>query len=875
MSGVNVGLMQFNVDEGGTVSYAVANIATAREEIKAAVDALTPSTRTPLSETLYEATLYLRGAHVDYGNVGPVLSVPASRLGGQPNGTRYVSPMTAECQKNFVVLLTDGEPTNDNDAIAKILDLPDFPTLVGADCDGSGDGRCLDDVAEYLFKADLNPNLDGVQNAVTYTIGFAVDSPLLQATASRGGGRYFVADDTGSLATALSEVVAGIAERSGTFAAPAIPVNVFNRATAERDVYVSVFQPTDTTHWPGNLKKYRFTGNQVTGQDGQPAVDPFTGFFAADAISFWSSVPDGDRVAEGGAASRLPAADARNLYTDVAGRDLTASGNRVETGNAAITAAVLGVAAADRDRLIGWIRGNDVLDLDADGDIAEPRGQMGDPLHVKPVTLDYGTSANDPETTVFVTTNDGLLHSVDAVTGAEHWAYLPGRLLGRQNELMLDAPSPVHRYGLDGEIRLFIRNDDRQPGIASGEQAILIFGMGRGGNAVFALDVTQPQAPRLLWQIDSTTDSHTGRSPDPFASLGQTWAAPEVTRVNVGGAESLAVVLSGGYDDAQDNRGFRTDTVGNAIFIIALDSGELLWSAGARGRGHDLSLPVTDSLPAMENSIPAAPRVLDMTGDSLADRLYVGDTGGRLWRFDLLNGNDRGHFGEGGVLASLGAADLTDPAPADVRRFYASPDVVLLNCLRATFLAINIGSGYRGHPLDTDAADAFFSVRDSNVYLPVLSADYPAIPIRAIDLLDITGDPAAVVPRDAPGWRLQMTEEPGEKVLNAAITFDNTVFFTSFAPGGSVNVCVGGIGVNRAYAVDACSGRPVFNLDAGVETEPLGVDDRFTILGQAGIAAGPALLFSDSVQEFIGLEPVPVPGANPIHRTYWMQEPAR
>ena len=282
---------------------------------------------------------------------------------------------------------------------------------------------------------------------------------------------------------------------------------------------------------------------------------------------------------------------------------------------------------------------------------------------------------------------------------------------------MLNPQSPVRRYGLDGEIRLFVRNNDGQPGISDQDQAILVFGMGRGGDAVFAVDVHRPDAPRLLWQIDSSTDSLTGRSPDPFLSLGQVWAAPVVTRIKVGDTEHLAVVLSGGYDDTQDNRAVHGDTVGNAIFLVDLESGELLWSAGAAGHGHDLALS------EMQNSIPAAPRVLDLSGDGLADRLYVGDMGGRLWRFDLVNGNGRADFGEGGVLASLGAADPAATVPTDVRRFYSSPDVVLTDCAGATFLAVNLGSGYRGHPLDTDVADAFFSVRDTNVFGVIPTAE--------------------------------------------------------------------------------------------------------------------------------------------------------
>jgi type IV pilus assembly protein PilY1 len=864
LQNVNVGLMQFNFAEGGTVSQALTDIASSRQAMKNAVDALTPSTRTPLSETLYEATNYFRGGAVDFGNVGPVRSVAASRLNGSAASSRYRSPVTEECQKNFIILLTDGEPSSDENADQRINALPGFTSLIGQ-CDGTGEGACLDDLAEYLYRADANTAVDGVQTVVTYTIGFEVDAPLLAATARRGGGRYYIADDTGSLASALSDVIAGISERSGTFVSPAIPVNAFNRAASDRDVYVSVFKPTGNAHWPGNLKKYRFAANSLADQNGQAAVDPVTGFFEPAATSFWSSAPDGDRVVEGGAASRLPAPGPRKLYTDISGPVLTAGNNRVDVANAAITAAALGVAADQRDALLNWIRGSDVADADGDGNRTEARLEMGDPLHVRPVTLSYGATVDNPATVVFTATNDGFLHAVDAVTGVERWAYLPARLLPHQYELYVNPLTPVRHYGLDGEIRLYVRNDDRRPGISGDEQAILLFGMGRGGSAVFALDVTNPATPRLLWQID--------RQSEGFASLGQTWAAPEVATIDVGGSVREAVILTGGYDDAQDNRGYRTDSVGNALYFVDLLTGERLWSGGAPDAGHDLELA------AMRNSIPAPPRVIDLTGDGLADRIYVGDTGGRLWRFDILNGRSRASLVAGGVLASLGAADLVDPAPADVRRFYATPDVVLVDCARGNFLAINLGSGYRGHPLDTDVADQFFSVRDPNVYVAVATASYDA-PVTVDELQDITDDPAAVVPADAAGWRLRLAQDPGEKVLGTAITFDGTVFFTSFSPSAGVSACVGGLGVNRAYEVALCNGRPLTNLDGSLESAPLGIEDRFRVLSQTGIAPDSMFVFPangiGAPTRCIGLTCFPpVSPGNSAWRTYWVQEPSR
>ena len=68
LTNVNVGVMRFNGDEGGSVVAPIANIETSRAATTAVVNQLTPGGRTPLSETLYEAAEVFRGADVDYGN---------------------------------------------------------------------------------------------------------------------------------------------------------------------------------------------------------------------------------------------------------------------------------------------------------------------------------------------------------------------------------------------------------------------------------------------------------------------------------------------------------------------------------------------------------------------------------------------------------------------------------------------------------------------------------------------------------------------------------------------------------------------------------------------------------------------------------------
>ncbi|MFB3112121.1 MAG: hypothetical protein ACE10G_08815, partial [Gemmatimonadales bacterium] len=120
--GVNVGLMRFNRTEGGPVIHAMEDISTARTNMISTINALSPGGWTPLSETLYEAGQYFAGRNVDYGDQeGPPNSVVNSREPG--NLGVYNSPIEYGCQKSFVVLLTDGLPTQDTGANVKIKNL--------------------------------------------------------------------------------------------------------------------------------------------------------------------------------------------------------------------------------------------------------------------------------------------------------------------------------------------------------------------------------------------------------------------------------------------------------------------------------------------------------------------------------------------------------------------------------------------------------------------------------------------------------------------------------------------------------------------------------------------------------------------------------
>jgi type IV pilus assembly protein PilY1 len=873
IDGVNLGLMRFSSNaEGGMVTNPVQDMSVLvvhdddeedeeppviiphREKLVRDLERFFPENTTPLTETLYEAGQYFAGRTVEYGdtstgNFGATSpSVEKSRISG--NRELYDSPIDFQCQRNFIILLTDGAPTEDNGAEPAIAQLPGFAAINPGGCAGSGQGRCLDEMARYLRNRDLAPQdpLPGLQNVVTYTVGFGPEvqgSTLLQSTALAGGGEAFSASDVVDLTNALQQIVADIGQRSATFTTASVAVNAFNRTQTSNEVFISVFQPTDTERWPGNLKKYSILNGTVVDAAQRAAVDPGTGFFVDTAQSIWTAgQPDGNRVEAGGAASKLPAPTPRKMYTHLPGAaqpsaDLTAGVNAVSTTNAQLSDAVLGTSTAEpaRTQVIDWIRGVDVRDMNGNGNLTEANRFMGDPLHARPALVTYGPDADD--SIVFLPTNDGLLHAVQGDTGVELWSFIPQELLPRLKDLYRDNGIVARSYGLDGEVRVlrFDVNQDNVIDPVAGDRVFIYFGMRRGGRSYYALDVSNPQLPRMLWQIGANASGARA-----LPGVGETWSPPAIARVRIGGTthgqnnERFVLIFGGGYDPAQEDAAFRADTSGNRIYMVDAVSGNLLWYAGGPGSTGTPNLP----LAKMTHSIPARVSVLDLDGNGFADRMYAADLGGRVWRFDIWLDKPVGELVTGGVFADLGAASESVPTIENTRRFYNGPDVALIQRrFGEAYLNIALGSGYRGHPLHTATRDRFYSLRDLQPFTRLIQTDYDrATALTDGVLTDKTPDILGRIPFDSKGWKLELSLNGGwvgEKVLAEATTINGTILFPTYQPRPpeSAAPCAPGIGINRAYALSVETGRPTIDFNDNMQITQA---DAFTTLAQAGIA---------------------------------------
>ncbi|MFT5501206.1 MAG: type IV pilus assembly protein PilY1, partial [Woeseiaceae bacterium] len=423
VNNLNVGLMRFNNQQGGPVMLGITDLDANRTQVLNAIDSLPANGWTPLSETLYEAALYWRGMPAHYGNlINETPTDPAALAATVPMEV-YRAPTSDVCAKNFNVLLTDGQPTQDTDSETLVPALPNFSSALGRGaCTFTNEGDCLDDISEYLATEDIDSSMPGTQRVITHTIGFTIDLPILRDTALASGGQYFLADDVETLTKTLLDIIANINDRSLSFSAPAVSVNTFNRTQNLNDLYLTMFGAKAKAHWPGNLKKYKITNRAITDANGLSAVDPATGFFYDTAQSHWTfGGADGNDVRLGGAAHQLPDPSVRNLFTNNSGSDLTATANLLTPANSgAYTNADFGLTGSTGeptiDEVIRWARGEDIRN--EDNNIAtNVRYAMGDPLHSQPAAVVHGGTAANPDVVVYTATNDGYLHAIDGATG--------------------------------------------------------------------------------------------------------------------------------------------------------------------------------------------------------------------------------------------------------------------------------------------------------------------------------------------------------------------------------------------------------------------------------------------------------------------------
>jgi type IV pilus assembly protein PilY1 len=501
----------------------------------------------------------------------------------------------------------------------------------------------------------------------TTTIGYA--------QAGGTGAPLQLSENPDDLVATLQEIFKQILSVSTTFVAASVPVNVFNRAEITDNVYIGLFQANKEAKpvWVGNVKKLRLVGANSSSDSsalldalGQGAVAA-DGRLRFDALTHWTlpgQLPapnlqagevtgrDGRTVARGGAGQKIPGflsgspqtangLGGRTIYYDRTPTTL-ASLNVDLTIAAELQSDLNAASVGEAATLLAYARGLDVDDLDGDKVKNEAREWIfGDALHSRPLPINYGTrggySNSNPAIYLAVGSNDGMLRMIrntttgGAESGEEAWAFMPRTSMAAQKILRTNSAGAKHPYTLDGAPVAYIEDRDFDGNIESGDRVWLFFGLRRGGKAYYALDISNPEMPRLMWTIDKSGD---------FSELGLTFSNPRVGMVDVGGGPTPVVMFGGGYDINKDDRGGvgTDDSEGNAIYVVNAQTGDLIWKA--RGGGGGASSTVFEHA-GLVDSIPSALTVADSDGDGITDRIVVGDTGGNIWRADLEGDNTR------------------------------------------------------------------------------------------------------------------------------------------------------------------------------------------------------------------------------------------
>ncbi len=876
VSGVNAGLMWFTYEDGGFVDKQMVDIATYsnRTDLVNVINTPQSQTWTPLSETLYEAYLYYTGGEIDYGensspegDTGSEESVDASRVPGLLSD--YLSPVTEECQKNYIVLLTDGQPTHDRGANSEIQDLPGFAGVTGSSsCDKNGfgsDGKCLEELSFYLNMPpgnDLMSGLAGDQTVQTYTIAFDLNDTsakkLLRQTAEGastaepgGGGVYYEANSADALSSAFVNILTEITSVNAVFTSPAVSVNAFNRTINREFLYYTMFASTNRPGWEGNLKKYRiaFDSDGASYITDSTAAEPhvvnsLTGDFVDTSNSYWNSTVDGSNVSLSGVRERLTDGllASRNVWTDTGTSVvLSHATNQVHEGNAALTKALLGIPAATDDyraKVLGWARGVDVDDADTDSSTGDSRKSVADPLHSQPIVTTWGGTEANPVQVVFFSTNNGYVHAINEQTGDEIFSYIPSELLGRLPQLYENLGASSRPYGLDGSITLWVEDID-EDGIIEpidGDHVYLYVGMRRGGRNYYALDVTHikdnvPTAT-LLWKIvdgDFIAGSEGTSTTGTYSEMGQTWSKPMVRKIKIGASEKTVLVVGGGYDTNQDNSS-TPDSIGRAVYFINAETGVREWWASS-----DSSADLVIS--SMTHSIPSQIAAHDIDGDKLIDRMYVGDMGGQLWRFDINNGA----VGASSLVSGGRIAKLSDATSGGARRFYSVPDVALIVERNGAYLAVLLGSGYRAHPLDNATSDRLYMIRDTDIYdVPssyTLLTESDLYDATSNDVGELSGTPqqtAISQLQSSDGWYIRLGS--GEKSLSAPLVLGGVAIMTTFKPFSGSNACdPPGGGEGGVYYLNLANAAPVYNFDGAGDDNALTASDRRHTLAAPGI----------------------------------------
>ena len=654
----------------------------------------------------------------------------------------------ASCQKNFLIVISDGEWQNESQANAIATDLlasKGIQTIVIGF--GANVGVGSRSHARYVSLATAG--------------GTFPESPLYS-------------ENYQYLSESLARYISSAISSKLTFSAPVIMPNI---ASGDH-IFQSTFTYEEDHQWKGRLQKY-----------------------ALDA-----SGDVGGLKWDAGAKLNAKSESSRNIWTIANHFGISTSINNFHIANLANLKTALwensgGQTPTDLQGadLINFVRGIDAYDENADNDKTEKRWKLGDVYHSRLVVVgapkskitttatksnteayyryqngysnfktgsSCGGNCGMRQEVVYVGANDGMLHAFNSETGEEMWAFIPPTMLQSLDKMIsFSANKSNSIYGVDGSpIVKDIFYDNRW-------RTVLLSGMGLGGNGYFALDITNPSIPSFLFAFENQPlnrkiyhwDSSGTRiergyavsiSPEyDYSRLGDSLSTPLIVAMPNGVATKWVAVFGAGYSSTDNTRG-------SSIFVIDLeDSGKILQRIDLADTGSD---NITNSMPAdMVAITPDTTSIANYKGAMI----YGADVEGKLWKLNLTNQGTPYEF------TSLFTADAT-LANDRLEFFQATPGMGADGNLWAFY---GTGNQKNYQRISSDIQNRIFAIKDKN--FPNYSANNGQTP-NSSSLVDAAN---GVCPTGAElGWYDNLGAS--ERITGKLGLYNSIIYATKYIP---------------------------------------------------------------------------------------------
>ena len=653
-----------------------------------------------------------------------------------------------------------------------------------------------------------------------------------------GRATYFSATDPASLATGLSNALAGVSARLG--ASAAATTSNPNVTSGDNFVFSSTFTTMD---WDGELYRQQIDlTSGVVQPDGTGKAQKFD--INTTATYDWESQVQLD--ANGSRTIYTFSSSAGNKLKAFAWANLTAteqayfqvsnistlsqfctSGVTCLPAASKVDSASAGAVGAGGANLVTFLTGdrsNEGVAADTTkyyrarahllGDIVNaeavyvkaPQNQYTDAGYADAATTgvtDFITANASRQGMVYAASNDGMLHAFNATSGAETWAYAPSLVLPTLYKLADKNYTALHQYFVDGTPAVGDICPNAPGGTCTSSQwkTILVGGLNLGGRGYYALDITNPASPKALWEFTDT-------------NMGYTYGNPIITKLVDG---TWVVLVTSGYNNVSPG-----DGVGR-LYVLNANTGALIRSISTTGVGSTTTPSGLAHINAWVNSTAT---------DNTSLRAYGGDLLGNLWRFDINN-----NVGATGYEAERLTTFYSNAAGTTTQPITTKPELGDVNGNAVVF--VGTGRFLGTSDLSDTSAQSFYAVKDrlgsaALTPFPNPRASGSGFVQQTLTVTTCpTGSPATICTTGQTvrtgsknavdfgtgyGWYIDLPDS-GERSNTDPTLALGTLAFTTNVP--NVSACTAG-GYSYAYFLDYRSGAPVSTSTTNVVGVKLG-----------------------------------------------------